>query len=184
MPSLPPVARSAVAAVSSDVAGIGDQAIRLVRVQHALKAASARRRPDKAALSLLFPLHDRGPLRTGALAEALHADPSTISRHVAGLLAGDLVRREADPVDGRASLLAITDAGRATCAALRSHRNSLVGELLADWDAEDLATLHHLLRRLNDTFEEAVPMLTERIAARDDVPAGRPTPATTEGHRP
>lgn len=166
-------------AVTADVAGIGDQAIRLVRVQHALKAASARSRPDKAALSLLFPLHDRGPLRSGALAEALHADPSTISRHVAGLLAGGLVRREADPVDGRASLLAITDSGRATCSALRAQRDTLVAELLANWQPEDVATLHRLLGRLNDSFEAAVPTLAERMAARDDT-----TTTAPEGPRP
>ncbi len=167
------------AAVTAAVTGIGDQAIRLVRVQHAMKAASARDRPDKAAQSLLFPLHDRGPLRAGALAEAMHSDPSTISRHVGALLAAGLVRREADPVDGRASLLAITDTGRATCVALRHHRDGLVADLLADWDPEDVVALHRLLRRLNDTFEAAVPTLTERMAARDDIPATPP-----EGQRP
>lgn len=178
----PHPADTASPALSADVTGIGDQAVRLVRVQHALKAASTRQRPDKAALSLLFPLHDRGPMRAAALADALHADPSTISRHVSALLAGDLVRREADPVDGRASLLAITDTGRATCAALRAHRNDLLGELLADWDPADVATLHTLLRRLNDCFEAAVPMLTERMAGSPD-PTTPSTPPS-QGHRP
>jgi DNA-binding MarR family transcriptional regulator len=167
--------------VSPDVTGVSDQAVRLVRVQHAMKAATARARPDRAALSLLFPLHDRGPLRAGALAEALHADPSTISRHVAALQSAGLVRREADPVDGRASLLAITETGRATCTALRGQRDSLVGELLADWDAEDVASLHRLLRRLNDAFEAAVPTLSERMAAVSPTP---PEGTTQEGHRP
>ena len=62
-----------------------------------------------SALMLLFPLRFRGPLRATDLAEIKQADPSTISRQVAQLVKAGLARREADPVDGRASRLAGSD---------------------------------------------------------------------------
>jgi len=98
----------------------------LLRLIHPLKAAAARDGggvlgPDRSAMLLLFPLMD-GPQRPGALAELSHADPSTISRQVAELVRRELVRREPDPSDGRASLLAITDAGREVCARVRTLR--------------------------------------------------------------
>src|ERR1700742_2833233 len=91
----------------------------LLRLMHPLKAAAAREGlhgdgQDRSAMLLLFPLM-HAPQRPGALAELTHADPSTISRQVAELVQRGLVRREPDPSDGRASLLAITDAGRESC---------------------------------------------------------------------
>ena len=50
------------------------------------------------------------------LAEHSGLDPSTVSRAVAALVAHGLVERRADQADKRASLLAITDAGRAALA--------------------------------------------------------------------
>ena len=73
---------------------------------HALKTQLAKTDSrDRAALVLLFPLARLGPLRQGALAELVHADPSTVSRHVAALVEQGLVRRVADESDGRASRL-------------------------------------------------------------------------------
>ena len=66
---------------------------------------------DRAAHVLLFPLCRLGPLRQGALADLVHADPSTVSRHVAALVEQGLVRRVADESDGRASRLVVTDEG-------------------------------------------------------------------------
>ena len=43
----------------------------------------------------------------------LCADPSTVSRQVASLVKAGLVERQADPDDGRASILVPTELGRA-----------------------------------------------------------------------
>jgi hypothetical protein len=53
-----------------------------------------------------------GPRRAGALADAVHSDPSTISRQIGHLVKLGYVERTADPEDGRATLLAATDEGR------------------------------------------------------------------------
>jgi DNA-binding MarR family transcriptional regulator len=78
-----------------------------------------------------------------------HADPSTISRQVAELVRGGLVRREPDPSDGRASLLAITDAGRQVCERVRTLRRELLAAAVAGWADTELAEFASLLNRFN-----------------------------------
>jgi DNA-binding MarR family transcriptional regulator len=125
----------------------------LLRLMHPLKAAAAREGlhgdgQDRSAMLLLFPLM-HAPQRPGALAELTHADPSTISRQVGELVQRGLVRREPDPSDGRASLLAITDAGRESCERLRKLRRDLLAAALTGWSEADLGTLAALLSRFN-----------------------------------
>jgi DNA-binding MarR family transcriptional regulator len=103
---------------------------------------------DRSAMLLLFLLLP-GPLRPGALAEASFADPSTISRQVAELVRRGFVRREPDPSDGRASLLAITDAGREVCERLRTMRRDLFAAAVDGWSDDELATFASLLGRFN-----------------------------------
>jgi DNA-binding MarR family transcriptional regulator len=124
----------------------------LLRLIHPLKAAAREGTSvvghDRSAMLLLFPLM-QAPQRPGALAELAHADPSTISRQVAELVRRGLVQREPDPSDGRASLLAITDAGRDVCVQVRRLRRELLASAVAEWDDADLATFGDLLTRFN-----------------------------------
>src|SRR5215213_8827293 len=103
---------------------LSEQVPRFMRLVHALKTAAAKNDSgDRAALVLLFPLVRLGPLRQGALAELMHADPSTVSRHVASLVERGLVQRVADESDGRASRLHVRDfAGRPRRLYSRRHR--------------------------------------------------------------
>src|SRR5215213_984808 len=103
----PPVLRD------SGLLALSEQMPRFMRLIHGIKAQhTAEGGRDLAALILLFPLQRLGPLRQSALAEAVHADPSTVSRHVALLVDRGLVLRAADESDGRASRLVLTEAGR------------------------------------------------------------------------
>ena len=130
----------------------------LLRLIHPLKAAAARDGaglgPDRSAMLLLFPLIE-GPQRPGALAELCHTDPSTISRQVAELVRRELVRREPDPSDGRASLLAITDAGREVCARVRALRRELLAAAVAAWTDAELDAFAGLLSRFNGALGAA-----------------------------
>ena len=45
-----------------------------------------------------------GPICASALAEMVQSDPSTISRQVAALVRDGLLKRRADPIDGRARI--------------------------------------------------------------------------------
>ena len=118
---------------------------------------------------LLFPLVRLGPLRQGALAELVHADPSTVSRHVAALVEQGLVHRVADESDGRASRLVVTDAGHAALETLRRERESHLDQVTAGWTAADLATFTTLFGRLLDDLAATLPDIRD---------ARRPAPRT------
>src|ERR687889_732174 len=104
---------------------LSEQLPPFMRVVHALKSQAGRTDSrDRAALVLLFPLVRLGPLRQGALAELVHADPSTVSRHVAVLIEHGVVQRVADETDGRASRLVVTDAGWTALRQVRAGRGA------------------------------------------------------------
>ena len=131
----------------------------LLRLIHPVKAAAARDGgaglgQDRSAMLLLFPLLE-SPQRPGTLAELCHADPSTVSRQVAELVRRELVRREPDPSDGRASLLAITDAGREVCERVRTLRRELLAAAVAAWTDSELDTFAGLLGRFNGALGAA-----------------------------
>ncbi len=136
---------------------LGEQLPRFMRLVHALKAASAADGRDRAALVLLYPLVRFGPLRQGAVAELVHADPSTVSRHVTALVEQGLVRRVADESDGRASRLVVTDTGQAALEAVRREREAHLERVTAHWDETELATLTSLLGRLLDDIAVTLP---------------------------
>ncbi len=148
----------------ADLRTLGEQLPRFMRVIHAVKTQATEGR-DRAALVLLFPLVRLGPLRQGALAEAVHADPSTVSRHVATLIEHRLVQRVADATDGRASLLVVTDAGRDALEQLRAEREAHLSRVTADWSPEDLRTLASLFGRLVDDLAASLPTETAVPAA-------------------
>jgi DNA-binding MarR family transcriptional regulator len=106
-----------------------------------------------AALMLLLPLRANGPMRVTDLAETKQADPSTISRQAAQLVKSGLARREADPVDGRASRLAVTEAGLAACDKLIEARQRWLRETLSDWPADRIATFTDLFEEFNSSVE-------------------------------
>jgi DNA-binding MarR family transcriptional regulator len=108
---------------------------------------------DGAALGVLSALTRCGPRRQGELAEATFLDPSTVSRYVAQLVRAGLVSRRPDPADGRAVQLVATPRGAALADEAVSRRQSMLGEMIADWSPEDAGTLLRLLRRLNDDME-------------------------------
>lgn len=106
-----------------------------------------------SALMLLFPLRRQGPLRVTDLAEIKQADPSTISRQVAQLVKAGLARREADPGDGRASRVAVTERGLAACESLHQDRQAWLRDVLGHWGAERITTFTDLFEEFNSSVE-------------------------------
>jgi DNA-binding MarR family transcriptional regulator len=104
---------------------------------------------DGAAYGLLALLEDAGPLRAGDLVSRLGLDKSTVSRQVWSLVDLGLVDRAADPVDGRAQVLAPSAEGSARLARIREARRARWEADLGHWPAADVATLGALLARLN-----------------------------------
>lgn len=112
-----------------------------------------------AAYGLLFQLANDGPKRSSALAESACVDPSTVSRQVGQLVTAGLVERQADPEDGRATLLAATPSGHDVYAAKLERRRELFSRLVQDWSAQDVKKFTDLLRRLNDSVADLRPTL-------------------------
>ena len=93
-------------------AAVADSCIRLMRGFARVKTqllALARDDVDWSARLLITWLAAEGPMRSSELADKVQSDPSTVSRQVASLVKDGYVERRADPVDGRASLLAASD---------------------------------------------------------------------------
>lgn len=157
---------------------VADEVARTTRLVQTLRTtvAEAGTVGDRACHLLLMPLLKCGPLRVGALAALVHADASTVSRHVAELLRLGLVRREADPVDGRASLLVVTDTGRQACGTMRERRDQFYAALLSSWADRDVRSLTRLLARCNDDLAAALDGLTDRITAERASPPAAATP--------
>ncbi|MDQ6739458.1 MAG: MarR family transcriptional regulator [Actinomycetota bacterium] len=102
---------------------------------------------DPGALTLLTILNNSGAQRPSALAERMVTGASNISKITARLQQAGLVGRSGDPMDSRASLIVLTQAGQRAGEALQRSGNSLIDELLEDWNAEDRSDMVRLLTR-------------------------------------
>lgn len=71
---------------------------------------------------VLLTIAAEGPRRVGTLADDLGVNQSNASRIVDRLVGQTLVRRTPDAQDGRASLVALTSAGREVLDAVQEHR--------------------------------------------------------------
>jgi len=134
---------------------LADELVRLLRLGARAKGMlnSGEFGAEFSALMLLFPLKNLGPMRVTDLAEAKCADPSTISRQAAQLVKAGLARRESDPADGRASRLAVTDAGLAACRRMHESRHALLSEALSGWPAERVSAFAGLFEEFNSSVE-------------------------------
>ncbi len=105
-------------------------------------------------------------MRAGSIAETLHSDPSTVSRQVAALVKEGLLERRADPMDGRASLLVLTDAAHDVLAAQNRVRIDHMRCLLADWTDDEINDFAAKLERFNAAYDAADrDLIRERLAA-------------------
>lgn len=139
---------------------------RLQRLRERTFAQVAAMTPDELELSAfhcLLRLASDGPMRSGALAEAVYADPSSVSRQVAQLVARGHVERMPDPVDGRASVLAVTDSGRSIVDDMQRRRAANVAQVVANWPDTDIAEFARLLDRFVTDYERARPQLLAAI---------------------
>ncbi len=142
-------------------------AIQLTRLQRIRERTAAQLRSkdgvDPAAFAILFRLLCDGPMRSGALADAVHSDASTISRHVAHLVERQLVERQADRNDGRATVLVVTEHGREVAERIRRRKRENLTRVMAAWTSQDRANFAGLLRQFVDDFERAKPAMVTAI---------------------
>ena len=105
--------------------------------------------------ALLVPLEQDGEQRCSALAGRAGVDVSVVSRQVSALERSGYVQRRPDPVDGRASLIRLSDAGAAALAHTREIRGQWAAEALSDWTEDEARQFTGLLEKLADGLDAA-----------------------------
>ncbi|MBA2417623.1 MAG: MarR family transcriptional regulator [Nocardioidaceae bacterium] len=96
---------------------------------------------------------ERVGVRGSELAEISGVHKSTVSRGLTTLEELGLVQRVTDPTDGRARLVAVTPEAAERIERVRAQRHARLAGVLADWEADDLSRLAHLLERLNTALD-------------------------------
>jgi DNA-binding MarR family transcriptional regulator len=135
---------------------------RTVRQAKARLQAAAGNDVESATHLLLHTVQADGPLRASALAASVQADLSTVSRQVNLLISRGLVERRADQLDGRASLLAVTDAGRAAIAQHETGRQAFFDEVLAGWSTAELDQFAQQLERFTTAYDQVHSALVRK----------------------
>ncbi|MFD1151330.1 MarR family winged helix-turn-helix transcriptional regulator [Saccharothrix hoggarensis] len=136
---------------------LGMALVRMNKMHACVASHMSKSGLDKASFVLLANLNQLGPSRSSALAEAVFSDPSTVSRQVATLVKDGLVERRADPEDGRASVLAVTEAGARLLQERREQRNVALARLFTDWSTEEWTRFIEYFERFVGDYEKALP---------------------------
>jgi DNA-binding MarR family transcriptional regulator len=100
------------------------------------------------------------------LAERTGLDPSTVSRAVGSLVDLGLVERQADPRDGRASVLALTDAGRTALDDALDWYGAVLERAVGDLSPAEIADLCAGLDRFTSRIERTLMNSDTLEAAR------------------
>jgi DNA-binding MarR family transcriptional regulator len=103
---------------------------------------------DRVTITVLADVRRLEPVRPSDLAEQLHLDLSTVSRHVTALVERGLLERGADPDDARAQLVRLTPEGKDVFTTIMDDRAATLGLAVRHWSAPDRRTLVELLERL------------------------------------
>jgi DNA-binding MarR family transcriptional regulator len=149
-------------------AAVADSCVQLVRGFARVKAqllAQSRDDVDWSAHLLLTRLASIGAVRSSELAEVMQSDPSTVSRQVATLVKDGYVERRADPIDGRASLLVVTERGEQVYAEHQRQRNEHYQRMLADWTEDECRAFAAMTARFTEGITAAQPAWYARPAA-------------------
>lgn len=139
-----------------EVVAIADNFLQLTRSFNRIRAqflVAARHNIEWSAQVLISVLAAEGPMRAGALAEAVQSDPSTVSRQIAPLIKAGFVERRPDQHDGRATVLAATEQGEEVHRAHRRLRYARYERILEDWKPDESAQFAAYLQRFTRDLE-------------------------------
>ncbi|WP_028478396.1 MarR family winged helix-turn-helix transcriptional regulator [Nocardia sp. CNY236] len=99
-------------------------------------------------VGVLAVLKTKGPCRQVDLAGDLWISPSALSRHVTDLVGAGYVSRHADPMDGRATLIQVTDEGRDLLRRIRISRARDLQAVLSDWSDDEAERAREAIHKL------------------------------------
>jgi DNA-binding MarR family transcriptional regulator len=124
-----------------------NQAIRLLSLRHRARAAALLAplglHPGQEVL--LLELDRTGPMIQAQLSEALGCEPPSITLMTRKLEASGHTRRTRAPSDKRASIVELTDSGKALADQVKQVWSALAEETVADLPAETVAELPGIL---------------------------------------
>jgi DNA-binding MarR family transcriptional regulator len=109
-----------------------------------------------ARTKVLRRLCEQGPTRQSVLAVDFALSPHSITDIVDGLERLGLAERRPDPVDRRAKLVAITDAGRTALDAANATWERLLTQIFGSLSQADRETLLRLLGSLDEAAEQLI----------------------------
>jgi DNA-binding MarR family transcriptional regulator len=135
---------------AADTAPLATQLERRVARLTQLLRANSRSGSGVAGLLALRRLEDEGPLRITDLAAAELVAQPTMTGIVRRLEQDGLVQRTPDPLDARAARIALTEAGQAELAAVRSTRAAVLQERLDRLDDDARTALAAALDPLDE----------------------------------
>ncbi|WP_375383974.1 MarR family winged helix-turn-helix transcriptional regulator [uncultured Microbacterium sp.] len=133
---------------------------RIVIAAHALTRIAARETGNEAPAAqwrTLSILRSEGPIRLGELATASRVTQPGMTRLVGQLADAGLVERTADPADSRATVVAVTDEGRAALDMWLVQLRDALEPRFADLDDEDW---------------DALSRVADILSARTSTPVG------------
>ncbi|MGY5012074.1 MarR family winged helix-turn-helix transcriptional regulator [Streptomyces sp. 900105755] len=123
------------------------------RVTRRLRQAHAVGDVSLSGVSVLARLAGEGPASPSALAETERVRPQAMASTLAQLEQRGLVRRTPDTADGRRSIVAATDEGRAVLAERRSESVQRLAAVLDTFSEQERATLGAALPLLDRLAE-------------------------------
>ena len=129
--------------------------IAMHRLLRGLRRAADIATPHATQLIVLALLAQHGPLRVGELAARIPCPQPTATITVAGLQSAGLVTREADPADGRAARVLVTEDGRHTLQSLAQSEAGALAALLSTVGEEDLRILRTAIPLLSGLADGA-----------------------------
>ena len=136
-----------------------NQAIRLLSLRHRARAATllAPLGLHVGQEALLLELDRTGPRIQAQLSDALGCEPPTITLMTRKLEASGHVRRRPDPGDKRASIVELSDSGRALTARIKQLWCELAEETVQGLSAETMAQLPSILETLTANVDSRSP---------------------------
>lgn len=109
---------------------------------------------EPAAYSVLFTLKREGAQRMTNISKHLGIGKPTLSRQLTTLAERGFITKKADPADGRALVISLTEEGQARLDAAQKERSERYLHMLEPWSEEEIMTLSGLLTKMNKTYAE------------------------------
>lgn len=132
-----------------------NQAIRLLSLRHRARAAGLLAplglHPGQEAL--LLRLARTGPATQAQLSDALSVEPPSVTLMARKLEASGYIRRKTAPTDKRASIVELTDSGKALVDRVKQLWRALAEETVTGLPTETVAELPRILETLADNVD-------------------------------